>query len=323
MTIDTTTGVPTPVAGSPLSDGTTPSAIAIDPQKRFLYVASSSGEIRGYLIDPSPLSLTAVTGSPFATSAQSVAITVDPTGQFVLTANGSANSVSVFKIGSTTGTLTEVTGSPFAAGSNPTAIVIAAGKFVYAANTNGNGVSAYTLDLTSGALTAVAGSPYATAASPNGLVVDHTGTHVYTAETQPNEVSGFAIDSSSGALTAVPGSPFVAKDAVTPISTPVMDSDNKRLHVANGTNVDCFLQDESTGSLTELGLSITKGLDVALALDGPDNFLYALDNVANQVEVFSIAPSTGALTLITGSPFALFSGAGSQKLGPNAMAVQH
>jgi hypothetical protein len=39
--------------------------------------------------------------------------------------------------------------------------------------------------------------------------------------------------------------------------------------------------------------------------------------------VFSIDASSGALTLINGSPFTLFSGASSQTLGPNAIAVQH
>jgi 6-phosphogluconolactonase (cycloisomerase 2 family) len=322
LTIDTTAGTPSPVTGSPFTDGPAASAVAIDPLKRYLWVASSSGEIRGYIIEPSPLGLTAISGSPFTTGAPAVAIAADPSGEYVLTANGSANTVSVFQIGAN-GVLTEVAGSPFAAGTNPTAIVVADGQFVYAANTGSNSVSAYTLNLATGALTAVAGSPYATAAPPNGLVVNQTGSYVYTSETSPNEVSGFAIDATSGALTAVPGSPFAANDAVTPISTPVMDADNKRLHVANGTNVDCFLLDASNGSLTELGLSITDGLDVGLALDGPDNFLYALDNVANQVEVFQITPSDGALTLITGSPFALFSGAGSDNLGPNAIAVQH
>jgi hypothetical protein len=32
-----------------------------------------------------------------------------------------------------------------------------------------------------------------------------------------------------------------------------------------------------------------------LALDVPDNFLYALDNVANQVEVFSARPEPTVL----------------------------
>jgi 6-phosphogluconolactonase (cycloisomerase 2 family) len=317
LTIDTKTGTPTPIAGDPLADGPTPSAVAIDPQKRFLYVTSTSGEVRGYLIDPSTLKLTAVTGSPFSTSAQSVAIAIDPSGRFVLTANGSANTVSVFKIGST-GALAEVAGSPFAAGAHPSALVVAAGNYVYAANTAG--VSAYSMDTTSGALTPVAGSPFPTGGSPNGLVVDQADTHVYATESQPNELSGFSIDASTGALTAIPGSPFAASYA---ISSPVMDAEGKRLHVANGTDVDCFLVDATSAALTEIGLSHTNGRAIALALDGPDNFLYALDNVDNQIEVFSIDPTDGSLTLITGSPFALFPGASSQDLGPNAVTVQH
>ena len=252
--IDTKTGAPLPIAGDPLPEGPTPSAVAIDPQKRFLYVTTSSGEVRGYSIDPSSLNLTSISGSPFATSAQSVAIAVDPSGQFVLTANGSTNTVSVFKIGST-GALVEVVGSPYAAGPNTSAIVVAAGKYVYAANTAGSSVSAYSMDTTSGALTPVAGTPFATGGSPNGLVIDHTGTHLYAAESQPNEVSGFSIDSGTGALTAIAGSPFSASY---PIHSPVMDAEGKRLHVTNGTDVDCFLLDASS-ALTEIGLSHTNG----------------------------------------------------------------
>ena len=99
--------------------------------------------------------------------------------------------------------------------------------------------------------------------------------------------------------------------------------EGKRLHVANGTDVDCFLVDASSAALTEIGLSSTNGRAIALALDGPDNFLYALDNVHNQIEVFSIDPTDGSLTLITGSPFALFPGASSLDLGPNEVTVQH
>jgi 6-phosphogluconolactonase (cycloisomerase 2 family) len=285
LTIDRKTGTPTPIAGNPLPDGPTPSAVAIDPQKRFLYVTSTSGEVRGYLIDPSTLKLTAVTGSQFST-----------------------------------GALTEVAGSPFAAGADPSALVVAASKYVYAANTAGHSVSAYSMDTTSGALTPVAGSPFPTGGSPNGLVVDQAGAHVYATESQPNELSGFSIDASTGALTAIPGSPFAASYA---IQSPVIDAEGKRLHVANGTDVDCFLVDASSAALTEIGLSSTNGRAIALALDGPDNFLYVLDNVDNQIEVFSIDPIGGSLALIAGSPFALFPGASNQNLGPNAIAVQH
>jgi len=321
LTINTTTGTPTPVAGNPLSDGTTASGVAIDPQKRYLYVASSSGEIRGYVINSSPVSLTAITGGPFSTSAQSLAIAVDPSGQFVLTANGSAGTVSVFKIGAYGG-LSAVAGSPFTAGSGTSAIIVTPSNYVYAANTAGKSVSAYSLNTTTGALTSVAGSPFATAGSPNGLVVDEADTHVYATESGPNEISGFSINAGTGALAAITGSPFAVNDVVR-VQSPVIDSGDKRLHATDGTNVDCFNVDANTGALNEIGLSYTNAHGIALTVDETDNFLYALDNINNQVAVFSITASDGSLNLTNGSPFPLFSGAGGQNLGPNAIAVQH
>ncbi|MBV8911296.1 MAG: beta-propeller fold lactonase family protein [Gammaproteobacteria bacterium] len=332
LTIDTRTGVPTPIVGNPLPDGPAASAVAIDPHKRFLYVSSLSGEVRGYVIDPSTLQLYPAMGSPFATSAEAAAIAIDPGGQLVLTANGSANTVSIFEIENTSpcgscylqyGTLGEAKDSPHAAGAGPS-VIVATTQYVYAVNTSGRSISVYRFDTQNdsgfGSLTAVMGSPFPTAGSPNGLVVDPTGTHVYTTESQPNEVSGFTVDGTSGSLTPISGSPFAASYA---IRSPVMDANGMRLHAANGTDVDCFLVDSRTGALSEIGLSYTKGHAIALALDGPDNFLYALDDVDNQVEVFSIDPADGSLTLINGSPFALFPGAGGQSLGANAIAVRH
>ncbi len=319
FTIDVTTGIPTPVASNPMPDGSMAAAVAIDPLKRFLYVVSTAGEIRGYLIDSSTLNLTAIAGSPFSTATEALDIAVDSSGQFVLTANGSANTVSVFKIGSS-GALTEVAGSPYTAGSNPSAILVTENRYVYAANAAGS-VSSYSLNTTSGALTPVTGSPFTTPGQPNGLVVDPAGTHLYVSESQPNEMSGFSIDAATGVLSTIPGSPFVASFA---IRTPVIDAGGKRLHVSNGTAVDCFEVDASTATLAEIGVSATNGQSsIALALDGPDNFLYVLDNLANQIEVFSIDTSSGSLTLINGNPFTLFAGADKQNLGPDAIAVQH
>src|SRR5271169_5051791 len=134
-------------------------------------------------------------------------------------------------------------------------------------------------------------------------------------------MSGFSIDASTGALSTIPGSPFAAGFA---IRTPVIDAGGKRLHVSNGSAVDCFEVDASTASLSEIGVSGTNGQSsVALALDGTDNFLYVLDKLANQIEVFSIDTNSGGLTLINGSPFTLFADADKQNLGPDAIAVQH
>src|SRR6184192_460843 len=65
------------------------------------------------------------------------------------------------------------------------------------------------------------------------------------------------------------------------------------------------------------------GPSTASAVDGPDNFLYALDNVDNQVEVFSIDAASGSLKLIAGNPFPLFPGSNQQGLGPTSITVAH
>ncbi len=315
LTLDPTTGIPTAISGSPLPEGTTPRAIAVDPQKGYLYVVSSAGEVRGYVLDFSSGTLTAIGGSPFLTGGESVAIAVDPGGQFVLTANGTSNSVSVFRIGST-GALAEVAGSPFAAGADPESLVVTPGDFVYAGNAGGGSVSAYSMS--SGSLTPVAGSPFPVGGSPQELVVDPAGTHLYAADSQPSGVSGLAIDPGTGALTGIPGSPFAAPNGALSV---VMDGAGKLLHVANGTNVDCYSVDATSGALTYIGPSVTNGRAVALAVDAPDGFLYALDNVDNQIEVFSIDAASYGLTLIAGNPYALFPGSGTQSLGASSITV--
>jgi 6-phosphogluconolactonase len=316
LTIDAKTGVPTPVAGNPMPDGPTPKGTVVDPQKRYLYVVSSAGEVRGYLLNSSG-QLSAMSGSPFMTGGPSTGIAMDASGQFVLTANGTQNNVSVFKIGST-GALTEVPGSPFAAGANPDAIVMA-GNYVYAGNGGGGSVSAYSMDMNSGSLTAVAGSPFAAGGNPMQLVVDPSGTHLYAAE-GPSGIAGFGINGSTGALTTISGSPFTASGN-SELSA-IVDGAGAYLHAANGTNVDCYTVGTG-GALSYIGPSGTGGQALALAVDNPDNFVYALDNVNNQIVVFSIQTPNYSLSLISGNPYPLFSGSGGQALGPNSITVVH
>jgi len=179
-------------------------------------------------------------------------------------------------------------------------------------------VSAYSMSTTSGSLTPVAGSPFAVGGNPQALVVDPAGTHLYAADSQPSGVAGLTIDPATGALTPVPGSPFTAPNGALSV---VMDGAGKLLHVANGTNVDCYTVDASSGALAYIGPSATNGRAVALAVDSADGFLYALDNVSNQIEVFSINSVNYNLALIAGNPYPLFAGAGTQSLGASSIAV--
>lgn len=95
------------------------------------------------------------------------------------------------------------------------------------------------------------------------------------------------------------------------------DAQNTYLYVANyyGSTISSFALDPMTGALSSLGPAIATGANPnVIGADPGCRFLYAPDSNSMSVSGYSIAPSTGVLTAISGSPFA----AGSQ---PNAAVV--
>ncbi len=96
--------------------------------------------------------------------------------------NNGSDSVSAYKINSTSGVLTVVSGSPFSTGTGPQYLVVdPTSNFLYIANTDDNSISAYKIDGTTGALTAVSGSAFLAGTAPDQLVVDPTGKFLYVA----------------------------------------------------------------------------------------------------------------------------------------------
>jgi 6-phosphogluconolactonase (cycloisomerase 2 family) len=122
--INTATGTLAALSGSPLSTGSSPESLAIDPAGRFLYAANVTGanEVTSFSITPSNGMLTAV--SSVGSGTFPLNIVVDPAGQFAYAANQNSNNVSVYSINATTGALTQVPGSPFAAGVNPRGVAL-------------------------------------------------------------------------------------------------------------------------------------------------------------------------------------------------------
>src|SRR6202789_3668195 len=120
--IDQTNGQLVPLSGSPFaSNGTTPTALTVDPDGQFLYVANSgSNTVSAYSIGATG-QLTAV-GLPTATGTGPGAVTVDPTDHYLYVANLTSNNVSAFAISA--GALTPVTDSPFNAGAEPASLAI-------------------------------------------------------------------------------------------------------------------------------------------------------------------------------------------------------
>jgi 6-phosphogluconolactonase (cycloisomerase 2 family) len=119
------------MTSGPFKTGNEPSAIVIDPRGNFIYVGNAlDSTVSAYSITQAtgnPTGVTNVSGSAYnSTDTQPVAIVVDPAlGRFVYTANALGNSVSGFRLNSTSGALsaTQSTPYPIDKGSKPTAIV--------------------------------------------------------------------------------------------------------------------------------------------------------------------------------------------------------
>lgn len=233
----------------------------------FAYVSGQvSNDISVYNINPSTGALAAIGTFP-TPSAQSFAVAPCRNLLFVTT-YAQQGSVSAFSINPTTGGLTAVAGSPSPTGSFPYRVTIAAsGRFIYTANYGSNNISVFSVDLNSGMLTPVAGSPYAVGANPYDVGVSPSGQFVYVANAGSNTISAFTSDPDTGALAPIPGSPF----AVT------------------GQSQDIF-----TGA----------GAGPAfIAVSPSGQFAYVANQHSDTVSVYSIDPSTGALTAIPSSPF--------------------
>ena len=125
-TINSSTGVLTPISGSPFSGALVGFAVAIDPTGKFAYVANAnpSDSISAYAIDSGTGALTSI-GSPYPTAGCPVSVAVDPSGRFLYAAETcGSNNILGYQINPLSGALTPVTGSPFPTGSDPTSITV-------------------------------------------------------------------------------------------------------------------------------------------------------------------------------------------------------
>lgn len=189
---DTTSGALTALSGTTFNAtlntyqgyhaGVTPSAIAIEPTGRFVYVTDkTSNQILGYSIDTTNTgNLTALLSSPFGTGLFPVSLTIDPRGKYLYTANFNSGSVSSFAIDTASGSLSGVAGAGgFATGTRPTCVTVepALGTYLYTSNYLDGTISAGKLSPNTGALTGIANSPFTVSSLPSCITSVPNGEH--------------------------------------------------------------------------------------------------------------------------------------------------
>lgn len=263
FTIDNTTGILTAMTGSPFAAGVSPSALAADPNGKFLYVANTGGgTVSAFSIDTTSGSLAPL--ATVLTTAGAAGLTVHPTGKFLYAAVD-ASGIDVFTIG-TNGVLSLVRNVPPLSGGRPQATVAdSTGKFLYAAD-GVSGVEFYTINTTTGDLTSARTTAFPAGTGPVAITTDSAGKFVYVANQDSNNVSGFAI-LSDGTLTTLSGSPYaVGASGANPSPIAIkMDPSEKFVYTANfNGGVSIFAIDTTTaGKLTTPATSASAGANPA------------------------------------------------------------
>jgi 6-phosphogluconolactonase (cycloisomerase 2 family) len=160
--------------------GTNPSAIAVDPTTRFIYVTDrSTNQLYGNIVLSGGL-LQPMQNSPFATGLLPVDVKVDPRGKYVYVANFNDNTLSAYAIDPHTGAPVGSVGSgAVKVGTGPTCISIepALGIYLYSSNNLDNTTTGQKLDSHTGALQNVQNTPFPAAGTPTCLVAVANGSH--------------------------------------------------------------------------------------------------------------------------------------------------
>jgi 6-phosphogluconolactonase len=151
--LDASTGVLTPdIALPPMSVGSTPSSIAINPDGTLLYVTNQgSNNVSGFKVASSG-DLTS-TGTPVAAGVGPVSSAIDPSGQFLYVVDHDSNQISAYRITAGSGNLTPTSGSPFNTGTGPLFVAISpTNKFLYVSNNSAGTISGYGIEPANGNL---------------------------------------------------------------------------------------------------------------------------------------------------------------------------
>jgi 6-phosphogluconolactonase len=182
----------TPIAGTNAlggwNAGVGPSAIAIDPTGKYVYITDKAqNEVFGYGISNNTTgALTGLVTSPFPTGQYPLAITIEPRGKYVYVANYNSSTVSSYSLNLANGSLGASAGSNFTTTTGPTCVTVdpALGIYLYTSDYLDSSISGGQLSPNTGALSAVSTSFFPSVAQPICAVAVSNGAHAVQ-ETQP------------------------------------------------------------------------------------------------------------------------------------------
>jgi 6-phosphogluconolactonase len=279
----------------------------------FMYATTEAGSI---LVFP----LQAGTPTSIAGPANSVGISEAfapnlPNSRYLYISDPEADVIRIYSISSANGALSEAPVDPFPIPNEDgtpgeiialgTTLLNSPATVLYVATSTGN-IEAVSINA-DGSLSRLAGSPFTAGKGLSHLVTVSSFTvantkFLYAANTEDSNgsISAFTIEP-DGALEPIPGSPF----PTVPNGGPAGFYDGGTiLYVAlKNANAVAAFAIANDGSLAPIpGSPFAAGRGTS-SLGSADGFLLATNNSDGTISSYSVNPSTGALTAVTGSPF--------------------
>jgi 6-phosphogluconolactonase (cycloisomerase 2 family) len=293
-----------------LCPGQEAQACTLQTCSAYVYAAGGAGGVHGYALDAGTGALTEFSSSPFPIS--SLRVAAHPSLGFLYVTNSDNNSVGAYAVAHD-GSLS-LAGQAQQTGAFPEAVTVnPAGTFVYVGNVYGGGTGIYPIDPATGGLGA--GVALDSGSYNHGGVFDPTGKWFYLSRNNSNDVTRYLADGATGALTS--GVVLQAAGGY----HEAMDPQGRYLYVSDwdksgGDKLSAYAIG-ADGTVTLVGNYTTGGVNPAGVAVTPDGrFVYTVNWGSGTIAGYSVG-SGGALTALTGSPFALGDGAWELSLDPS------
>lgn len=288
-----------------IANNDTPQTLAITGDGKFLYAAATNGTVESFQVTSDGL-LPIVGGTIALTNGCAFGLAISPNNKYLYVPDACNKKVWAYSIG-TDGLLTAITNSPFSSPNfddDQSAAVDRSNTYLYVANNTDGKISGFKIG-TDGSLTEVSGSPFALTQGTRSIIASRNTDVLYVADNVANTVVALKIDTQAGGLTQVSGSPYAAGEGT---GTVVLSPNGSYLFATNylANNVSVY-QVSGDGTLAPASGSpvATAGIHPNGVVVDPGNRYVYVSTFSNPgaVEGFSIG-SAGALTALTGSPFA-------------------